>query len=128
MQMIKYEEWLQQCKDKKFMYGISYREIGKLTNVTFQQINHIFLRKKMPSLESGRSIDNYFDNEIKFEDYVKQFAELCEGYSDEFLAEYLGVHKLTVRNLLECKHVARVETYEKLEELIEMEEEKCLSK
>lgn len=126
--MIKYQQWLDQCITKKQMYGISYREIGRNVNTIFQNINHIFLKNKMPSLESGRSIDEYFNNEIKFEDYVKQFAELCEGYSDEFLAEYLGVHKLTVRNLLECKHVARVETYEKIEGLIEMEEEKCLSK
>ena len=118
--MIKYKEWLQQCIDKKFTYGTSYREIGRETNVTFQQINHIFLRKKMPSLESGRSVDDYFGNKIRFEDYVKQFDYLCDGYSDEFIAEYLGVHKLTVRNLLDCKHVARVETYEKLEKLIEM--------
>lgn len=120
--MIKYQEWLEQCKDKKFMYGRTYRQIGKETNVTFQQINHIFLRRKMPSIESGNSIDNYFSNRIRFEDYVKQFAELLEGYSDEFLAEYLGVCKLSVRNLLECRNVAKIESYEKLEELIEMEE------
>ena len=74
----------------------------------------------MPSLESGRSIDDYFGNKIRFEDYVKQFDYLCDGYSDEFIAEYLGVHKLTVRNLLECKHVSRVETYERLEKLLEI--------
>ena len=121
--MIKYQDWLDQCKDKKFMYGMTYRQIGKETNVTFQQINHIFLRKKMPSLESGNSIDNYFGNRIRFGGYVRQFAELLEGYSDEFLAEYLGVCKLSVRNLLECRNVAKIESYEKLEELLEMENE-----
>ena len=117
--MIKYQDWLQQCINARVE---PYREIGKRTNVTFQQVNHIFLGKKMPSLESGTSIDNYFGNKIRFEDYVMQFAWLLEGYSDEFLAEYLGVHKLTVKNILEWKHVARIETYEKLEELLEMEE------
>ena len=120
IKIIKLKDYLQQLQNKKVIYG-SYRQIGLHLNMSFQNAHYLITGRKMGTFYTYSQLDRLFDNSLTFQQYAESIAEavINSGLSDKFIAEYVGITEVAVKNIKECNGVCYRQNYERLEDLLE---------
>ena len=119
--MIKYHDYRNELLSKKKSMFFKYKELSEMTSTTKQNIQQILTGKQMGSHRTYKELEQIFRPSVSFIDYVQQFKPLIAelNLSMDFIAEAVGMTKLGLSNIIECRNVGQIENYMKLEEMIE---------
>ena len=119
--MIKYNDYRNELLSKKKSMFYKYKELSEMTSTTKQNIQQILTGKNMGSHRTYGELEQIFQPSVSFIDYVQQFKSLIAelNLSIEFVAEAVGMTKLGLDNIIECRTIGQISNYIKLEEMIE---------
>ena len=119
--MIKYHNYRNELLSKKKSMFYKYKELSEMTSTTKQNIQQILTGKNMGSHRTYGELEQIFQPSVSFIDYVQQFKPLIAelNLSIEFVAEAVGMTKLGLDNIIECRTIGQIANYIKLEEMIE---------
>lgn len=119
--MIKYHDYRLELSNKKLSNFYRYKDLAEMTGYSKQNIQQILTGKQMGSHESYKALERILKPSKTFTEYVQQFKPILEGLNLTvgFVAEVIGMSKLGLDNIIECRNVGQLENYMKLEEVIE---------
>ena len=119
--MIKYHDYRLELSNKKLANFYRYKDLAEMTGYSKQNIQQILTGKQMGSHESYKALERILKPSKTFTEYVQQFKPILEGLNLTvgFVAEVIGMSKLGLDNIIECRNVGQLENYMKLEEVIE---------
>jgi transcriptional regulator with XRE-family HTH domain len=118
--MIRYEKYRIELLNAKLFLGLSYREFANMTTMTYQNMQQILTGKSMGSHESYRELEALFQPSNTFIEYTEQFKRLFEQHelTIEEVANAIGMCRLGLENIIECRHIGQYENYMRLEEYL----------
>jgi transcriptional regulator with XRE-family HTH domain len=119
--MIKYHNYRNELLSKKKSMFYKYYELASITSTTKQNIQQILTGKNMGSHRTYKELEQIFQPSVSFINYVQQFKPILLeiNLSMDFVAEAIGMTKLGLSNIIECRTIGQIENYMKLEEMID---------